>query len=210
MKGRYKIKRRGRPKRKFKPLTKEETKLVKDNLDLIEYPVYSALLNIDWNTGCYTKQDLDQVAFFAMCVAAKDYDKSKDTSYRTYAQSKIHGYITHALRDKSRMTTINRKVLQLRKDVKALLDEGLTFQEIANELDISTTDVYLCDISWRDSWASFDYESEKGLSLSPIYVDVDSWECDPRLFNKLKNLNDEHKELLLNFFNNDLSHSVLH
>lgn len=210
MKGRYKIKKRGRPKRKFEPLTKEETKLVKDNLDLIEYPVYSALLNINWNTGCYTKQDLDQVAFFAMCVAAKDYDKTKPASYRTYAQSKIHGYITHALRDNSRMTSINRRVLHLRKDVKALLDEGLTFQEIAEKLDISTTDVYLCDISWQESWASFDYESEKGLSLNPIYVDIDSWECDPQLFNKLKELNNEYKELLLTFFRNDLSYCVLY
>ena len=177
--------------------------MVTDNLDLIEYPVYSALLNTNWNTGCYTKHDLDQVALFAMCVAAKDYNEDKPASYRTYAQSKITGYISHALRDHSRMTSINRKILDLRKSVKELLDEGLTFREIADKLDITTNDVYLCDISWQENWASFDYESESGLSFDPIYTDIDSLECDSGTFNKLKQLDYEIKMTFIEFLKDD-------
>ncbi|MDX1370849.1 MAG: hypothetical protein R3321_00175 [Nitrososphaeraceae archaeon] len=199
-KGKYKISKRGRRQRKFKPLTKEESKLVQDNLDLAEYPVYSALVNINYNSGSLTKRDLTQIAFFAMCVAAKDYNEKSGNSYRTYAQSKIQGYIMHALRDKSRMATINRKTMTYRIQVRELLNEGLSFNEVAKKLDINIRDVYLCDISWQESHASFDYVHEKGLSLEPIHIDAETMYCEIIKFRKLNDLTEDELEKLLDFY----------
>ena len=111
------------------------------------------------HTGILSKEDLKQVGNFALCVAARKFDANKNVKFSTYAWTYVQGYISHALRDKSRLVRLPRWVPQLRGKIKDLLEDGLTYAEIAETLDIEERKVFDCENSYGEIHVSIDVSS---------------------------------------------------
>ena len=104
-------------RRKYPPLTKEQQALVAEHRWIAGRLAHSARSMTGGHTGCYTKEDLESVAMFALCVAATRYDPSLGWKFSTYAWNTARGWIQHALRDFSRMVRIPRWIGGVRADV---------------------------------------------------------------------------------------------
>lgn len=164
-------------KRKVEPLTIEEKKLVEGNMDIASFAAYRAVTETRGYVGCFTFEDLKAVAFYALCVAAKDFDPSKGFSFRTYAARKAQGYIQHALRDTSRIVKIPRYIFKYREEVRKLMGEGLSGKEIAETLGISYDKVVECEESWGQIHLSLDSSNTEGEE-EPSSIDIPSYNPD--------------------------------
>ena len=182
---------------KFPTLTKEQRQLVSDNLWVatkISYKMFKY-----GNTGSYTQEDLEGVGFFALCVAVTRYDNNRNTKFSTYAWPFVKGWMQHAIRDYSRMVRLPRKILAMRANVKNLLQEGKTYTEIAKELDLTLSEITLCETSWREESYAIDLiqEDRKPIQLkykSPTYLQ----EFSPQHRALIEELEDKEIKLLLN------------
>ena len=167
-------------KRKVAALTPEERKRVEDNLDLANYAAYAAVSETRGFTGCLTFEDLKSVAYYALCVAAKDFEPERGFTFRTYASRKAKGYVQHALRDTSRMVKVPRFVFKHRDDVRQNLRSGMTVEECALALGISQAQVVECEESWGQIHMSFDSfhlgEEGEGKGFEPPSYDPDEVE----------------------------------
>ena len=115
--------------KKYPPLTKEQQKLVEEHRWIAGRLAYSARVLTGGHTGCYTKEDLESVALFALCVSATRYDPALGYKFSTFAWNTARGWIQHALRDFSRMVRIPRWIRGVRGDVKAVLDAGGSYAD---------------------------------------------------------------------------------
>ena len=114
-------------RKKHPPLSKEQQKLVEDHRWIAGRLAHSAKCLTGGHTGCYTKEDLESVAFFALCVAASRYDPTLGWKFSTYAWNTARGYIQHSLRDFSRMVRVPRWIGGVRDEVRELVKQGLSF-----------------------------------------------------------------------------------
>jgi DNA-directed RNA polymerase specialized sigma subunit len=149
-------------RRQIEPLGADERKLVEDHLGVAKFAAWSAIRETRGYTGCLTYEDLESIALYAICIAAKDYDPSKGFLFSTYASRKAKGYIQHALRDHSRLVRIPRSVLKERGDVRLLMSQGLTQEQIADTLKIPLGRVEECENSWKEIHTSLDYHPIEG------------------------------------------------
>lgn len=156
-------------RKKHAPLSKEQQKLVEDHRWIAGRLAHSAKCLTGGHTGCYTKEDLESVALFALCVAASRYDPSLGWKFSTYAWNTARGYIQHSLRDFSRMVRVPRWIGGVRNEVRELVKQGLSFEEIAEELGMDESQVIMCEESWREIHSSYDHTPDEGRPKEFIY-----------------------------------------
>ena len=156
-------------RKKHPPLSKEQQKLVEDHRWIAGRLAHSAKCLTGGHTGCYTKEDLESVAFFALCVAASRYDPALGWKFSTYAWNTARGYIQHSLRDFSRMVRVPRWIGGVRDEVRELVKQGLSFYEIAEELGMDESQVIMCEESWREIHSSYDHTPDEGRPKEFIY-----------------------------------------
>ena len=156
-------------RKKHPPLSKEQQKLVEDHRWIAGRLAHSAKCLTGGHTGCYTKEDLESVAFFALCVAASRYDPTLGWKFSTYAWNTASGYIQHSLRDFSRMVRVPRWIGGVRDEVRELVKQGLSFYEIAEELGMDESQVIMCEESWREIHSSYDHTPDEGRPKEFIY-----------------------------------------
>jgi DNA-directed RNA polymerase specialized sigma subunit len=193
-------------KRKYPPLTKEQQKLVEDHLWIAGKLTYSASLHTRGFTGCFTKDDLESIARFALCVAATRYNPDLGWKFSTYAWNTARGYIQHALRDYSRIVRVPRWVMLLREEVRSRIAKGIPYSEISKELNLSQEQIFLCEQSWKEIHKSYDHYSEDTRQPEFTYeIDFIKDLLGKELLFELGNLSDSEISFLLNYFDNNLS-----
>jgi len=192
-------------KRKYPPLTKEQQKLVEDHLWIAGKLTYSASLHTRGFTGCFTKDDLESIARFALCVAATRYDPDLGWKFSTYAWNTARGYIQHALRDYSRIVRVPRWVMLSRDGVRSMIAKGIPYIEISKELNLTQEQIFLCEQSWKEIHKSYDHYSEDSRQLEFTYeIDYLKDLLGKELLFELGNLSDSEISFLLSYFDNKL------
>ena len=156
-------------KKKYPPLTKTQQKLVEEHRWIAGRLAHSARAMTGGHTGCFTREDLESVAYFALCVAATRFDPSLGWKFSTFAWNTARGYIQHALRDHSRMVRIPRWIIPVREEVKRMLAEGATYEEVSEELGLSEQQVLMCEQSWQEIHSSYDHTPDEWRPREFIY-----------------------------------------
>jgi DNA-directed RNA polymerase specialized sigma subunit len=179
-------------------LTKEQQALVAEHRWIAGRLAHSARSMTGGHTGCYTKDDLESVAMFALCVAATRYNPALGWKFSTYAWNTARGWIQHALRDFSRMVRVPRWVGGVRADVKEMLKGGATYDEVEEELGLDHSQVLMCEESWQEIHSSFDYTPDESRPREFTYeIDEVKAMLGPRVFEMVGDLSDADIELLL-------------
>jgi DNA-directed RNA polymerase specialized sigma subunit len=170
--------------KKYPTLTREQQALVEEHRWIAGRLAHSAKCLTGGHTGSLTRDDLESIAHFALCVAATRYKPETNVKYSTYAWNTARGYMQHALRDYSRMVRTPRWIANYRNKVTELLNEGKNYQEIAETLGIDELKVVHCEMavnnyhvsydSTPEDWSTpefvYDFEEHKATLLSPELV----------------------------------------
>lgn len=156
-------------RKKYPPLTKEQQKLVEEHRWIAGRLAHSAKAMTGGYTGCFSREDLESVAHFALCVAATRYDASLGWKFSTFAWNTARGYIQHALRDHSRMVRVPRWIPGVRAEVRRLLQEGVAYEEVGEELGLSTKQVLMCEESWHEIHSSYDHTPDDWRPREFVY-----------------------------------------
>ena len=156
-------------RKKHPPLTKTQQKLVEEHKWIAGRLAYSAKCLTGGHTGCFTREDLESVAYFALCVAATRYNPDLGWKFSTFAWNTARGYIQHALRDFSRVVRVPRWIGGVREDVRELLKQGLTYEEVAEELELEEKQVLMCEQSWKEIHSSYDHTPDESRPREFIY-----------------------------------------
>lgn len=193
-------------KRKYPPLTKAQQKLVEDHLWIAGKLTYSASLHTRGFTGCFTKDDLESIARFALCVAATRYNPDLGWKFSTYAWNTARGYIQHALRDYSRIVRVPRWVMLMREEVRDRIAKGVPYSKVSEELNLSQEQIFLCEQSWKEIHKSYDHYSEDSRQPEFTYeIDYLKDLLGKELLFELGNLSDSEISFLLSYFDNRLT-----
>lgn len=164
---------RRRRQKTYPRLTKEQQKMVQDHKWIAGRLAHGAKCLTGGHTGSLTREDLESIANFALCVAATQYDPSKMVQFSTYAWKYAQGYIRHALRDYSRLVKTPRWVAQHKKEVETLLKENRSYSDIAKELDIGESKVLMIEMVSNNYHVSYDNSPDDWVSKEFIYNDDD-------------------------------------
>jgi DNA-directed RNA polymerase specialized sigma subunit len=157
--------------RKYPPLTKDQQKLVNEHLWIAGYEAYRIRCAKWGNTGALAAEDLEQVARFALCVAAIQYDPKRGVKFSTYACNKAKGYLKHALRDKSRMVRTPRWVEGIRNKVNEGLQKNKSYEEIAQELGVDQEKVVISHMAEQNYHVSYDSSPEDWTTPEFLHED---------------------------------------
>ena len=185
-------------RKKYPPLTKEQQALVAEHRWIAGRLAHSARSMTGGHTGCYTKEDLESVAMFALCVAATRYDPSLGWKFSTYAWNTARGWIQHALRDFSRMVRIPRWIGGVRADVKQMLAQGSSYEDVEDELGLDHSQVLMCEESWQEIHTSYDHTPDEHRPREFTYeIDEVKAMLGPRIFEQVGDMQDSDIEILL-------------
>jgi DNA-directed RNA polymerase specialized sigma subunit len=196
---------RSNRKRKYPPLTKEQQKLVSEHMWIAGRLAHSAKSITGGFTGCFTRDDLESVAFFALCVAATRYDKSLGWEFSTFAWNTARGYIQHALRDHSRMVRVPRWVVSAREEVKKMLSDGSSYDIVCEELGLTEQQVLMCEQSWQEIHSSYDHTPDDQRPKEFVYeIDEAKILIGKHVMTELGDLSDSDLELLLSHVEGEL------
>lgn len=192
------------PRRRWKSypgLTAEQQALVEEHKWIAGRLAYSAKCLTGGYTGSLTKEDLESVANFALCVAATRYRKEMNVKYSTYAWTTARGYIQHALRDYSRMVRTPRWIAGYKNQVSDLLNEGKTYKEIAEILEIDELKVAHCELSTNNYHVSYDSSPEDWVTPEFVYdfEEHKSTLLSPELTSELRSLSDAEVKMLIQY-----------
>lgn len=185
-------------KKKHPKLTQEQQLLVEEHMWIAGRLAHSARCRTGGFTGCYTKEDLEGVALFALCVASTRYDPELGWKFSTFAWNTVRGYIQHALRDHSRMVRVPRWIPAIRQEVRNLLSEGMTYDEVSEELGLDHNQICMCEDSWQEIHSSYDQTPEDSRPKEFVQ-EVDEFKTlvGPELLQKVGDLPDSEIKLLL-------------
>lgn len=164
---------RRRRQKTYPRLTREQQQLVKEHKWIAGRLAHGAKCLTGGHTGSLTREDLESIANFALCVAATKFDPDKMVQFSTYAWKYAQGYIRHALRDYSRLVKTPRWVAQHKKEVEVLLKENRSYSDIAKELDIVESKVLMIEMVSNNYHVSYDNSPEDWVSKEFIYNDDD-------------------------------------
>lgn len=142
---------------KHKKLSREQQKLVEEHLWVAGRQAYHHYSINGGNTGVFTREDLESVGRYALCVAASRWEESRGVKFSTYAWTTVSGYIQHSLRDHSRMVKVPRWILYSRHQIKKRLDAGLTVEGVLEEFSLTEKQFLMVQDSWKESYKSLDY-----------------------------------------------------
>jgi len=184
--------------KKYPPLSKKQQKLVEEHMWVAGRLAHSARLLTGGFTGCYTKADLEGVAFLALCVAATRYDEGLGWKFSTYAWNTCRGWIQHALRDHSRMVKVPRWIAGIRDEVREMINKGSSYEEIGDELGLSEDQIMMCEQSWQEIHTSYDHTPDDFRPREFTYeIDEVKSVIGVEVFEKVGDLPDSDIELLL-------------
>lgn len=187
--------------RKYPTLTPEQQQLVKEHKWIAGRLAHGAKCLTGGHTGSLTRDDLESIANFALCVAATRYRPDMDVKYSTYAWNTARGYIQHALRDYSRMVRTPRWVANYKTKVAELVAEGKTYKEISLILDIDESKVVHCELSANNYHVSYDSTPEDWVSPEFVY-DFEEHKAtllSPELVQEIQVLTDSEMKTLLQY-----------
>ena len=190
-----------RRSKRHPPLTREQQRLVAEHAWIAGRLAHRAKGLTGGTTGCLTRDDLEAIANFALCVAATRHDPSKGVKYSTYAWATARGYIQHALRDQSRMVRTPRWVANHKNKVDELLKEGKSYAEIAKELGIDEDRVIMCDMSSYNYHITYDNQPEDWATKEFVFDfdEAKSTLLSPELIGEIRGLSDAEMTMLMRF-----------
>lgn len=187
--------------RVYPKLTPEQQKLVTEHKWIAGRLAYGALCRTNGYTGSLTREDLESVANFALCVVASKYNPDLNIKYSTYAWKTAKGYIQHALRDYSRMVRTPRWATSFQRKVAEMLAEGQTYDEIASELGLDKEKVRICEMSVNNYHVSYDSQPDDWVSPEFVY-DCDEAKAtllSEELRGEIESLSDSEMSMLLKY-----------
>jgi DNA-directed RNA polymerase specialized sigma subunit len=187
--------------KKYPELTKEQQALVAEHKWISGRLAYGAKSLTGGHTGSLTREDLESIANFALCVAATRYRTDMNVKYSTYAWNTARGYIQHALRDYSRMVRTPRWIANYKFDIKALIEEGKTYREIAKLLEIDESKVVQCEMSANNYHVSYDSSPEDWVTPEFVY-DFEEHKAtllSPELISQIRSLTDAEMKMLMEY-----------
>jgi DNA-directed RNA polymerase specialized sigma subunit len=187
--------------KRYPGLTPEQQALVEEHKWIAGRLAHGAKCLTGGHTGSLTREDLESVAFFALCVAATRYKPELNVKYSTYAWNTARGYIQHALRDSSRMVRTPRWIANYKTKVANLLAEGKTYKQISDVLGIDENKVICCDLSSNNYHVSYDSTPEDWVSPEFVY-DFEEHKAtllSPELIAKIRDLSDAEMKMLLQY-----------
>lgn len=185
--------------RQYPRLSREQQKLVEEHMWIAGRLAYGAKCLTGGHTGSLTREDLESIAKFALCVAATKYDPELNVKYSTYAWKTARGYIQHALRDYSRLVKTPRWVAKYKDQVFDMLKENRTYGEIAEALEIDESRVLDCQLSENNYHVSYDLQPDEWGSTEFVYNadEVKSTLFSKELIEEINKLTDAQIEVIL-------------
>jgi DNA-directed RNA polymerase specialized sigma subunit len=187
--------------KKYPSLTPEQQALVEEHKWIAGRLAHGAKCLTGGHTGSLTREDMESVANFALCVAATRFRPEMGVKYSTYAWNTARGYIQHALRDYSRMVRTPRWVANYKTRVSALLLEGKSHKEIADILEINVEKVVCCELALNNYHLSYDSTPEDWVSPEFVF-DFDEYKAtllSPELIQEIRSLSDAEMKMLLQY-----------
>ena len=187
--------------KRYPELTKEQQALVAEHKWIAGRLAYGAKSLTGGHTGSLTRDDLESIANFALCVAATRYRTDMNVKYSTYAWNTARGYIQHALRDYSRMVRTPRWIASYRNQITDLVKEGKTYSEIAILLNIDEAKVLQCEMSANNYHVSYDSSPEDWVTPEFVY-DFEEHKAtllSPELVSQIKTLTDVEMTMLMKY-----------
>lgn len=196
-----------RRQRIYPKLTREQQELVKEHKWIAGRLAHGAECLTGGYTGSLTKEDLESVANFALCVAATRYNPDKGIQFSTFAWKTARGYIQHALRDYSRLVKTPRWVPSIKKKVDEALKENKSYKEIAEELGVVESKVLMAEMSSNNYHVSYDSSPEDWVSREFIYNedDVKPYLVSDQLVSAMKQLTESQLAVLVRYTEDDKS-----
>jgi DNA-directed RNA polymerase specialized sigma subunit len=187
--------------KKYPPLTLEQQRLVAEHSWIAGRLAHGAKCLTGGHTGSLTREDLESIANFALCVAATRYRPDMNVKYSTYAWNTARGYIQHALRDYSRMVRTPRWVANYKNRVSELVKEGKTYQEIAEILGLDETKVMQCELSANNYHISYDSSPEDWVTPEFVYnfEEHKATLLSPELVSQIRGLSDAEMKMLMKY-----------
>lgn len=185
----------------YPKLTKEQQALVEEHKWISGRLAHGAKCLTGGHTGSLTREDLEAIANFALCVAATRYRPDMDVKYSTYAWNTARGYIQHALRDYSRMVRTPRWIANYKSQVSELVAEGKTYKEIAEILGLEESKVVHCEMSANNYHISFDSSPDDWVTPEFVYnfEEHKATLLSPELISQIRQLTDAEMTMLLKY-----------
>ena len=191
-------------RRRFKQyptLTREQQLLVAEHSWIAGRLAHGAKCLTGGHTGSLTRDDLESIANFALCVAATRYREDMNVKYSTYAWNTARGYIQHALRDYSRMVRTPRWIANYKVRINALLSDGKSYREVAELLGLDEIKVMHCEMSANNYHVSYDSSPEDWVTPEFVY-DFEEHKAtllSSELIGEIKNLTDAEMKMLMQY-----------
>jgi len=187
--------------KKYPGLTPEQQALVEEHKWIAGRLAHGARCLTGGHTGSLTRDDLESIANFALCVAATRYRPEMNVKYSTYAWNTARGYIQHALRDYSRMVRTPRWIASYRNQVSELVNQGKNYKEIAEILDLDETKVLHCEMSANNYHVSYDSSPEDWVTPEFVYnfEEHKATLLSPELIAQIRGLSDAEMKMLLQY-----------
>ena len=187
--------------KRYPALTPEQQNLVAEHKWISGRLAYGAKSQTGGHTGSLTREDLESIANFALCVAATRYRPDMGVKYSTYAWNTARGYIQHALRDYSRMVRTPRWIANYKNQVSALVQEGKTYKEIAETLGLDEVKVMHCELSANNYHVSYDSSPEDWVTPQFVYnfEEHKATLLSPELVSHIRALSDAEMGMLMKY-----------
>ena len=187
--------------KKYPELTREQQAMVAEHKWIAGRLAHGAKCLTGGHTGSLTRDDLESIANFALCVAATRYRPEMNVKYSTYAWNTARGYIQHALRDYSRMVRTPRWIANYKNQVSELVAEGKTYKEIAEVLGLDESKVMHCELSTNNYHVSYDSSPEDWVTPEFVY-NFDEHKAtllSPELITLIRELTDAEMTMLMRY-----------
>ena len=193
--------------KKYPELTREQQAMVAEHKWIAGRLAHGAKCLTGGHTGSLTRDDLESIANFALCVAATRYKPEMNVKYSTYAWNTARGYIQHALRDYSRMVRTPRWIANYKNQVSELVAEGKTYKEIAEVLGLDESKVMHCELSTNNYHVSYDSSPEDWVTPEFVY-NFDEHKAtllSPELITLIRELTDAEMTMLMRYIDGNPS-----
>lgn len=190
--------------KKYPALTPEQQALVAEHSWISGRLAHGAKCLTGGHTGSLTREDLESIANFALCVAATRYRTDMNVKYSTYAWNTARGYIQHALRDYSRMVRTPRWIANYKNRISELLQNGKTYKEVAETLGLDEFRVMQCEMSSNNYHVSYDSTPDDWVTPEFVY-DFEEHKAtllSPELLNEIRDLSDAEMKMLIQYVEN--------
>jgi DNA-directed RNA polymerase specialized sigma subunit len=193
--------------KKYPELTREQQALVAEHKWIAGRLAHGAKCLTGGHTGSLTRDDLESIANFALCVAATRYRPEMNVKYSTYAWNTARGYIQHALRDYSRMVRTPRWIANFKNQVSELVAEGKTYKEIAEVLGLDESKVMQCELSTNNYHVSYDSSPEDWVTPEFVYnfEEHKATLLSPELVTLIRELTDAEMTMLMRYIDGNPS-----